>query len=62
MVLFVLQVLEGWPCISETLQWAPACPVYLMGQYAALQVIDSVAIFSSLKSCQADLEENIYVL
>ncbi|TSY13817.1 Pirin [Bagarius yarrelli] len=32
------QVLEGWPCISETLQWAPGCPVYLMGQYAALQV------------------------
>ncbi|XP_060715772.1 uncharacterized protein zgc:113276 isoform X2 [Tachysurus vachellii] len=35
---FPVQVLEGWPCISETLQWAPACPVYLMGQYAALQV------------------------
>ncbi|XP_060767771.1 uncharacterized protein zgc:113276 [Neoarius graeffei] len=35
---FPIQVLEGWPCISETLQWAPGCPVYLMGQYAALQV------------------------
>ncbi|KAM9494068.1 uncharacterized protein Hap1MRO34_004075 [Clarias gariepinus] len=35
---FPIQVLEGWPCISETLRWAPGCPVYLMGQYAALQV------------------------
>ncbi|KAF4093276.1 hypothetical protein AMELA_G00000260 [Ameiurus melas] len=35
---FPVQMLEGWPCISETLQWAPGCPVYLMGQYAALQV------------------------
>ncbi|KAL6461806.1 hypothetical protein MHYP_G00299510 [Metynnis hypsauchen] len=33
-----IQVLEGWPCISESLQWAPGCPLYLMGQYAALQV------------------------
>ncbi|KAI5629867.1 hypothetical protein C0J50_10404, partial [Silurus asotus] len=35
---FPIQVLEGWPCISETLRWSPECPVYLMGQYAALQV------------------------
>ncbi|XP_030627968.1 uncharacterized protein LOC115810180 [Chanos chanos] len=35
---FPVQVIEGWPCISETLQWAPGCPLYLMGQYAALQV------------------------
>lgn len=44
MILDVLQVLEGWPCISETLQWAPGCPVYLMGQYAALQVTDFAAV------------------
>ncbi|KAI4875052.1 hypothetical protein NFI96_014253, partial [Prochilodus magdalenae] len=35
---FPIQVLEGWPCISESLQWAPGCPFYLMGQYTALQV------------------------
>ncbi|KAK6325704.1 hypothetical protein J4Q44_G00050460 [Coregonus suidteri] len=35
---FPIQVLDGWPCISESLQWAPGCPLYLMGQYAALQV------------------------
>ncbi|CAB1327495.1 unnamed protein product [Coregonus sp. 'balchen'] len=34
---FPIQVLDGWPCISESLQWAPGCPLYLMGQYAALQ-------------------------
>ncbi|XP_065097194.1 uncharacterized protein [Paramisgurnus dabryanus] len=35
---FPIQVLEGWPCITESLQWKPECPLYLMGQYAALQV------------------------
>ncbi|XP_036397154.1 uncharacterized protein zgc:113276 [Megalops cyprinoides] len=35
---FPIQVLDGWPCISENLQWAPGCPLYLMGQYAALQI------------------------
>ncbi|XP_049327342.1 uncharacterized protein zgc:113276 [Astyanax mexicanus] len=35
---FPIQIIEGWPCISETLQWALGCPLYLMGQYAALQV------------------------
>lgn len=35
---FPIQVLEGWPCITESLQWTPECPLYLMGQYAALQV------------------------
>eukprot|EP00063_Salmo_salar_P010378 XP_013985213.1 PREDICTED: uncharacterized protein LOC106563837 isoform X3 [Salmo salar] len=35
---FPIQVLDGWPCISESLQWAPGCPLYLMGQYTALQV------------------------
>ncbi|KAF3686609.1 hypothetical protein EXN66_Car002281 [Channa argus] len=32
------QVIDGWPCISESLQWAEGCPLYLMGQYTALQV------------------------
>ncbi|KAG7266981.1 hypothetical protein CRUP_010515 [Coryphaenoides rupestris] len=31
-------VMEGWPCVTEALQWAPGCPLYVMGQYAALQV------------------------
>ncbi|XP_026867193.2 uncharacterized protein zgc:113276 [Electrophorus electricus] len=35
---FPVSVLEGWPCIGESLRWAPGCPLYLMGQYAALQV------------------------
>ncbi|XP_010884784.1 uncharacterized protein zgc:113276 isoform X1 [Esox lucius] len=35
---YPIQVIDGWPCISETLQWAPGCPLYLMGQYTALQV------------------------
>ncbi|XP_055039803.2 uncharacterized protein [Misgurnus anguillicaudatus] len=35
---FPIQVLEGWPCITKSLQWTPECPLYLMGQYAALQV------------------------
>ncbi|XP_049572937.1 uncharacterized protein zgc:113276 isoform X2 [Syngnathus scovelli] len=35
---FPIQVLDGWPCISENLQWAEGCPLYLMGQYTALQV------------------------
>ena len=33
-----LQVMEGWPCVTPALQWAPGCPLYVMGQYAALQV------------------------
>lgn len=33
-----VKVIDGWPCISESLQWAEECPLYLMGQYAALQV------------------------
>uniref|UniRef100_A0A8C1H624 Zgc:113276 n=1 Tax=Cyprinus carpio carpio TaxID=630221 RepID=A0A8C1H624_CYPCA len=32
------QVLEGWPCITESLQWTAGCPLYVTGQYAALQV------------------------
>lgn len=35
---FQVQVIDGWPCISESLQWAEGCPFYLMGQYTALQV------------------------
>ncbi|KAJ8350542.1 hypothetical protein SKAU_G00256720 [Synaphobranchus kaupii] len=35
---FPIQVLDGWPCLSDTLQWASGCPLYLMGQYAALQI------------------------
>ncbi|XP_068614896.1 uncharacterized protein [Brachionichthys hirsutus] len=35
---FPIQVIDGWPCISESLRWAEECPLYLMGQYSALQV------------------------
>nr|XP_040017799.1 uncharacterized protein zgc:113276 [Gasterosteus aculeatus aculeatus] len=35
---FPIQVIDGWPCVSESLLWAQGCPLYLMGQYAALQV------------------------
>ncbi|XP_005724406.1 uncharacterized protein LOC102192170 [Pundamilia nyererei] len=35
---FPIQVIDGWPCITESLQWTEECPLYLMGQYAALQV------------------------
>ncbi|XP_061743240.1 uncharacterized protein zgc:113276 isoform X4 [Nerophis ophidion] len=38
MSIFPIQVLDGWPCISESLQWTEGCPLYLMGQYTALQV------------------------
>lgn len=34
-----MKVIDGWPCISESLQWAEGCPLYLMGQYTALQVV-----------------------
>uniref|UniRef100_A0A3P9JN05 Zgc:113276 n=1 Tax=Oryzias latipes TaxID=8090 RepID=A0A3P9JN05_ORYLA len=37
---FPIQVLDGWPCITENLKWTEGCPLYLMGQYAALQVIE----------------------
>ncbi|XP_065327623.1 uncharacterized protein zgc:113276 [Pelmatolapia mariae] len=35
---FPIQVIDGWPCITESLQWTEECPLYLMGQYTALQV------------------------
>ncbi|TRY62260.1 hypothetical protein DNTS_025819 [Danionella cerebrum] len=35
---FPIQVLEGWPCVTESLRWTTGCPLYMMGQYAALQV------------------------
>ncbi|XP_028836502.1 uncharacterized protein LOC114790529 isoform X2 [Denticeps clupeoides] len=35
---FPIQVIEGWPCILENLKWAPGCPLYMMGQYAGLQI------------------------
>ncbi|XP_072770963.1 uncharacterized protein [Nerophis lumbriciformis] len=38
MSIFPIQVLDGWPCISESLQWTEGCPLYLMGQYTALQI------------------------
>uniref|UniRef100_A0A673APV6 Zgc:113276 n=1 Tax=Sphaeramia orbicularis TaxID=375764 RepID=A0A673APV6_9TELE len=41
---FPIQVIDGWPCISESLQWAEGCPLYLMGQYTALQVIGPHAV------------------
>lgn len=33
-----LKVVDGWPCILESLRWTERCPLYLMGQYTALQV------------------------
>ncbi|KAM4597259.1 uncharacterized protein V3H82_023357 [Fundulus diaphanus] len=38
MKIFPIQVVDGWPCILESLQWTEGCPLYLMGQYTALQV------------------------
>ncbi|KAI3377486.1 hypothetical protein L3Q82_008667, partial [Scortum barcoo] len=35
---FPIQVIDGWPCISESLRWSEECPLYMMGQYTALQV------------------------
>uniref|UniRef100_A0A3Q2CQR6 Zgc:113276 n=1 Tax=Cyprinodon variegatus TaxID=28743 RepID=A0A3Q2CQR6_CYPVA len=35
---FPIQVVDGWPCILESLQWMEGCPLYLMGQYTALQI------------------------
>uniref|UniRef100_A0A8C6UT74 L-ornithine N(5)-monooxygenase [NAD(P)H] n=1 Tax=Neogobius melanostomus TaxID=47308 RepID=A0A8C6UT74_9GOBI len=35
---FPIQVLDGWPCITDSLQWAEGCPLYLMGQYTALRI------------------------
>lgn len=35
---FPIQVIDGWPCITDSLQWAEDCPLYLMGQYTALQI------------------------
>ncbi|CAL8246384.1 unnamed protein product [Lota lota] len=35
---YPVQVMEGWPCVTQALQWAPGCPLYVMGQYSALQV------------------------
>ncbi|KAM4743682.1 uncharacterized protein FYW61_021979 [Anableps anableps] len=35
---FPIKVVDGWPCILESLQWTEGCPLYLMGQYSALQV------------------------
>ncbi|XP_068171078.1 uncharacterized protein zgc:113276 [Antennarius striatus] len=35
---FPIQAIDGWPCVSESLRWAEECPLYLMGQYTALQV------------------------
>uniref|UniRef100_A0AAV2LUV3 L-ornithine N(5)-oxygenase n=1 Tax=Knipowitschia caucasica TaxID=637954 RepID=A0AAV2LUV3_KNICA len=35
---FPIQVLDGLPCVSESLQWTEGCPLYVMGQYSALQI------------------------
>ncbi|XP_074522609.1 uncharacterized protein LOC141787827 [Halichoeres trimaculatus] len=35
---FPIQAIDGWPCISESLRWSDNCPLYLMGQYTALQI------------------------
>lgn len=40
---FLIKVIDGWPCITEGLQWAEGCPLYLMGQYTALQVCCGIA-------------------
>ncbi|XP_063068770.1 uncharacterized protein zgc:113276 isoform X2 [Engraulis encrasicolus] len=38
MAAFPIQVIDGWPCVMENLRWNADCPLYLMGQYAALQI------------------------
>ncbi|XP_043108227.1 uncharacterized protein zgc:113276 isoform X3 [Puntigrus tetrazona] len=69
MTKFPIQVLEGWPCITETLQWTAGCPLYLMGQYAALQVgphavnlaggqAASVRIFKDIVAQRSGLDES----
>ncbi|XP_057218279.1 uncharacterized protein zgc:113276 isoform X3 [Triplophysa rosa] len=66
---FPIQVLDGWPCITESLQWTPECPLYLMGQYTALQVgphavnlaggqAASIRIFKSITSQHSGLDES----
>ncbi len=45
-----MKVIDGWPCISESLQWAEECPLYLMGQYTALQVGLYLIVFWSVQS------------
>ncbi|XP_051967786.1 uncharacterized protein zgc:113276 isoform X4 [Xyrauchen texanus] len=66
---FPIQVLEGWPCITESLQWTPGCPLYLMGQYAALQVgphavnlaggqAASIRIFKNIMAQHSGLDES----
>ncbi|XP_051531219.1 uncharacterized protein LOC127427588 [Myxocyprinus asiaticus] len=69
MTKFPIQVLEGWPCITESLQWTPGCPLYLMGQYAALQVgphavnlaggqAASIRIFKNIMAQHSGLDES----
>ncbi|XP_056591070.1 uncharacterized protein zgc:113276 [Triplophysa dalaica] len=66
---FPIQVLDGWPCITESLQWTPECPLYLMGQYTALQIgphavnlaggqAASIRIFKSITSQHSGLDES----
>ncbi|KAK9966677.1 hypothetical protein ABG768_003774 [Culter alburnus] len=66
---FPIQVLEGWPCITESLQWTAGCPLYLMGQYAALQVgphavnlaggqAASIRIFKDIMAQHSGLDES----
>lgn len=66
---FPIHVLEGWPCITESLKWTAGCPLYLMGQYAALQVgphavnlaggqAASIRIFKDLIAQHSGLDES----
>ena len=52
-----MKVIDGWPCISESLQWAEGCPLYLMGQYTALQV---GIIWGGLGYKNIGLNNNLY--
>lgn len=69
MTKFPIQVLEGWPCITESLQWTSGCPLYLTGQYAALQVgphavnlaggqAASIRIFKDILAQHSGLDES----
>lgn len=60
--MFPQQVIDGWPCISESLKWAGDCPLYLMGQYTALQVGVSPLQVSLMMSQQSVPRTKIHFL
>ncbi|KAG9339511.1 hypothetical protein JZ751_023653, partial [Albula glossodonta] len=56
---FPIQVLDGWPCVSENLKWAPGCPLYLMGQYSALQIGPHAVNLAGGQACSMRIAKDI---